>query len=377
VQLDGVVERAQNRPLDEAVALEKLGRLGETPYVLSTLDFEVEAGGTLSLSALNRARREAVVQLTKAAERRHEIAANETLESRLVWPSGACPKPGLFVTCRTHEQAEAALLAGAAGVYLDFLALTGLGPALRSLREQFTGQGVLGIALPRIRKLGDEKIDRYVYGLNPDALLIRSLGSLVDCGRLDAQTRPTLIADFSLNVANTLSALELLQRGVQGITPSYDLDAAQLLALLDSPLAPYAEVVVHHPMPLFHMEHCVIAARLSNGKDFRDCGRPCERHVVDLRDRTGLALPVEADVTCRNTVFHGKSQSAAEHISLLKSRGVARFRLELLRESGQNTSVLVKAYREVIEGVCSPVQLQQRLLEIGLSVVRGSLRVVG
>jgi U32 family peptidase len=65
-------------------------------------------------------------------------------------------------------------------------------------------------------------------------------------------------------------------------------------------------------MPMFHMEHCVFAAFLSNGKDWRDCGRPCDRHKVDLRDRVGAAFPVIADVGCRNTVFNSVPQSAAD-----------------------------------------------------------------
>jgi putative protease len=188
---------------------------------------------------------------------------------------------------------------------------------------------------------------------------------------------PVVIADFSINVTNSLSALELLRRNVQVFTPSYDLDAAQLEAMLDSPLAPHAEVVVYHPMPLFHMEHCVIAARLSSGRSYRDCGRPCERHQVSLRDRTGLLLPVEADVGCRNTVFHGRAQAAVEQVTTLIAQGVSRFRVELVRENAQNTTVLVRSFRELIDGIGSPSQVRQRLTAAGLSVVRGSLRVVG
>ena len=55
---------------------------------------------------------------------------------------------------------------------------------------------------------------------------------------------------------------------------------------------------------MFHMEHCVFAAMLSNGKDWRDCGRPCDRHEVTLRDRTGANFPLAADTGCRNTVFN-------------------------------------------------------------------------
>ena len=70
-------------------------------------------------------------------------------------------------------------------------------------------------------------------------------------------------------------------------------------------------------MALFHMEHCVIAALLSEGKDHRTCGRPCDLHQVSLRDRAGMDHPVEADVSCRNTVFHARPQSAVQLVPQL------------------------------------------------------------
>jgi putative protease len=382
VTLDGVVEKATARPLTRDMAFEKLARLGDTPYLLRELELQIESGGTLSLSALNRGRREAVEHLAGAVTQGHVPHATEGVLSNVGYPTFEPPPPGLFVTCRNLEQAEASIRAGAQGVYLDFLALTGVGPALRALRDGLGRDVTLGVALPRIRKVGEDKIDRYVWELEPDVIVVRSLGSLFDASAraLAESTRgrtPMVLADFSLNVANSLTAVEVLSRGASAFTPSYDMDAAQLTSLLDSPLAPYAEVVIYHPMPLFHMEHCVIAALLSEGKDHRDCGRPCERHQVNLRDRTGLELPVEADIGCRNTVFHGKAQSAAEQLRILQTMGMRRFRLELVRQTATETEVVVRAHRELIDGNCAPVQLRQRLKEVGLSVVSGSLRVVG
>jgi putative protease len=185
------------------------------------------------------------------------------------------------------------------------------------------------------------------------------------------------IGDFSLNVTNRLSAALMLSQGLAAFTPSFDLDAAQLLALLASPFAPFAEVVVHHPMPLFHMEHCVIAALLSEGRDHLTCGRPCERHQTSLRDRAGMDHPVEADVGCRNTVFHASPQSAAGLVPALRERGVRRFRVELVREDPAEVRRVVAMYRALIEGRAAAGEVWRALkTESGYGVVRGSLRVI-
>jgi putative protease len=206
-------------------------------------------------------------------------------------------------------------------------------------------------------------------------MLVRGLGALSELAR--AGEGPLAIGDFSLNVASRLSAREVIAHGLRAFTPAFDLDGAQLTLLVTSELGPFAEVVLHHPMPLFHMEHCVFAALLSSGKDHLSCGRPCERHALELRDRSGRAHPIVADVGCRNTVFHGASQSAALLTPSLQRAGVRRFRVELLRESAAETRAVVLAYRSLLSGQSSGPEVWKLLkAESGYGVVRGSLRVV-
>ena len=371
VQGDCSVELAQNQASSAADLESKLGRLGDSPFALAGLEVALPSGAWLPVSALNRARRALVTELVAA--RPGPLFPAVKAPSRTAGATLPEPPPGgLFALCRNRAQADAALAAGADGVYLDFLELTGTGTALRELRA--AGASV-GVAPPRIRKPGEEKIDRYLESLAPDSVLVRSLGALFELG---APGGPLRIGDFSLNVSNRLTALEVLSRGLSAFTPSFDLDSPRLLGLLSESLAPYAEVVLHHPMPLFHMEHCVIAALLSEGRDHLSCGRPCDRHQLALRDRANMDHPVEADVGCRNTVFHASPQSAAELVPALQRAGVRRFRVELVRESAEEAAQAVRAYRELLEGRAAPREIFRNLRASGgYGVVRGSLRVLG
>jgi putative protease len=366
------VERARTAATTREVVQEKLGKLGETPFELGSLVVDLPDGSMLPMSALNRARRALVEALAASLHAPHAVrdVTHEALLATAVPPDRAPPPPGLFVLCRTEAQAHAAVDAGADGIILDFLELTGTGAALRSLRARGAPVHVT-LAPPRIRKPGEEKIDRYLRELAPDALLVRSLGALGELGGIPCT------GDFSLNVTNRLTAAEVLGRGLAAFTPSFDLDAAQLTALCATQFGPWAEVVVHHPMPLFHMEHCVIAALLSEGRDYRSCGRPCEKHQVSLRDRAGMDHPVEADVGCRNTVFHAAAQSAAGVVRQLQKSGVRRFRIELVREPARDVARIVGAYRALLEGRASAVDVRTSLMtDGGYGVVTGSLRVL-
>jgi putative protease len=391
VTAEAPVEAARGRALDATALRARLDRLDDAALALGDVTCALPQGSFVPPSALNRARRKALEQLRAGLASAPAVNSPPALDpapspsppSALASPSPtpASPPlpPGLFVLCRTREQADAALGAGADGVYLDFLELQGTGATFRALKE--AGAVFVGVTPPRIRKPGEEKIDRYLLGLGPDALLVRSLGALASLSELPTAARPTLaIGDFSLNVTNHRSADEVLTRGLDGFTPAYDLDAAQLTALLaraGGRLAPRAEVVIHQPMPLFHMEHCVFAALLSKGTDHTTCGRPCERHALTLRDRSGLRHPVLADVGCRNTVFHAAAQSAASLLDELRAAGARRFRIELVTEDRARVAELVGAYREALAGTLGGKALRARLrTETGYGVVSGSLRVL-
>ncbi len=373
VRGDAPLERATAQPLSIEVLRDKLGRLGDTPFALASVTSQLPDGATVPVSSLNRARRALIDALAVTSTRSWPTtdASHEELLASARPPASEPPRGGLFVLCRTLDQARAAWGAGADGVILDLLELTGTGAAVRALRAQ--GCTHITVAPPRIRKPGEEKIDRYLASLEPDAVLVRGLGALREDTYGSSVER---VGDFSLNVTNRLTASEVLSRGLSAFTPSFDLDASQLAALIETGFGPWAEVVLHHPMPLFHMEHCVIAALLSEGRDHHDCGRPCERHKVSLRDRAGMEHPVEADVGCRNTVFHAASQSAAGVVAACQRAGVRRWRVELVREGADEVQRIVTAYRALLSGERSADEVWRGLRGEGNAVVRGSLRVI-
>ncbi|GAC1601350.1 MAG: hypothetical protein NVS4B10_13330 [Myxococcales bacterium] len=234
--------------------------------------------------------------------------------------------------------------------------LVGLGVAVERVRA--AGLSVV-IATPRVQKPGEEGYDRRFERLRPDGILARHLGA-VEHFRQDAArgaARPpgfVVRGDFSLNATNAATARTLLSLGLSTLTPAYDLDLTQLLDLARGVPAQRLEVTLHQHLPLFHNEHCVYSHLLSNGRDYRDCGRPCEQHLVELRDGLGLSHPVIVDVGCRNTVFNARAQSAAACLPQLLAAGVRRFRVELVRETFEETRRVLEAYAALLRGERQP-----------------------
>lgn len=89
---------------------------------------------------------------------------------------------------------------------------------------------------------------------------------------------------------------------------------------------------------------------LSNGNDYTDCGHPCERHNLHLRDSNGKDHKVVADMGCRNTVFNAKAQSAAMDLAAFASAQVGFFRLELVDEVPEAVETLVRRYHSAASG---------------------------
>src|SRR5262245_28083736 len=128
---------------------------------------------------------------------------------------------------------------------------------------------------------------------------------------------------------------------------------------------------------MFHTEWCVYAGLLSNGTNHTDCGRPCERHCVELRDRTGILFPVHVDTGCRNTVYNAVPQSAATYVARMRELGITRFRVDLLREKPEQVGQLLDCYARVIAGRDDSHKTWRHLRALNqLGVTRGTLQLI-
>jgi putative protease len=232
------------------------------------------------------------------------------------------------------------------------------------------GRAEIFLATPRIQKAGEQGFFKLIEAAGPDGVLIRNVGAISYFR--DSSLRR--IGDFSLNVANAASAAVFLARGLERVTISYDLNIGQVLDLLGSAPPEWFELTLHQHMPMFHMEHCAFAAFLSTGSSFLDCGRPCEKHRVHLRDRVGIPHPLRADVGCRNTLFNAAAQTGAAHFDELCEAGLRHFRIELLEETARETETILHAYQSLLAGDSTGDRLWRSLkAQSQLGVTKGTL----
>jgi putative protease len=200
---------ARTAPLTIEKLREHLGRFGDQPFALRELEAQFEGDLILPIAELNRLRRLLIDELnTRETTPRQE--APHSWRSLLSDPAG---DPGgeslhLSVLVRTVEQLDAALLESVDTVYCDSKTFGDTPrPSLEFAAAAYAARVLL--ATPRIQKAGEQGFFRLIENASPDGVLIRNLGAI---DYFNAAPHLQCIGDFSLNVANPLTAQHFIAK---------------------------------------------------------------------------------------------------------------------------------------------------------------------
>lgn len=343
---------ANNRVTTEEFVREELSSLGTTVYSVSSFECFLQEGLFMNHRELKELRRELVEKMNKMRTDR----SAKVVEVSPINFTRTKVTTGLNVLVRTTDQVEALIgLDGIKSVILDFEFGKNYESSLKLLRDHGFRTG---IATTRILKPQEYYNLKMIARLNPDFILVRNLGALE---YLKRETKIPLIGDFSFNATNSRTLNYLAEKGLETVNVSYDLNQDQLLDMVKNGDPSKIEVTIHQYMPEFHMEHCVFAAFLSTGSSFKDCGKPCEKHEVKLKDPYGNWHFLKADHECRNTFFKATPQSAGFLVETLKKEGVASVRLEALNETPAELVKKVSAYVRLINGKSTAADVMKEL----------------
>jgi putative protease len=345
-------------------------------FELRNLDVSIQGQPMIPFSVLGQLRRELIEQLesTSLCPRRTiaEPGVLDRLRASIAPSSSAHPNETnspstLRVLCRTLEQLRKAAEQGTEHLYVEFQDIREYGEAVATAHANGSKTFV---ATPRIQKPNELGVFSSIAKHGADGILARNFGGM----RFFKNEGFPIVADFSMNVTNELSAEFLIGQGAERVTASYDLNREQLFDLVSAVPSHWLEIVIHQHMPMFHMEHCVFCAVLSPGTNKTNCGRPCDIHKVELRDRIGMEHPLTADVGCRNTLYNAVPQSSAEITSALQTAGIADFRIELLREDGAQVTETIQLYRGLLKGSIAGHEVWRKLrANDRVGVTRGTL----
>ncbi|MEO8636917.1 MAG: DUF3656 domain-containing protein [Gemmatimonadales bacterium] len=377
VQSSVALSAADKRSLDDARLREQLGRMGETPFQLGTLDSAALAPGLfLPISALNDLRQQAVAELMGRRDwtalgvdasriRRVEEAVSAersafsvehsafSVQRSAAGRGGAIAPADASVGSLTAEvwrleDARIAADSGANEISLD-LFLRHPTPPVARVRALIEELGVRNIVVrlrtPTIVRPEERKVlDKWLALETP--IVSGHLGLVAE---LSAAGRD-VVADYGVNCFNQHTASEIFRLGAKRIVLSVELTGEEMAQVA----APWAgqgfEVFVHGRPEGMTIEHCVLSAAFE--REPKTCRDLCvQKHPhTALTDPAGYVFPVATDSACRNRLLHSRPVDGSEYLPALWRSGFRHYRL-VFNVPGDLVAEVTAAWRTSIDAV--------------------------
>lgn len=333
-----VPEAARSRALTAEEVEARLRKTGGTAFTVSDCAVALEDGLSVSASALNALRREAIAALEAA-----RTALPERREGAFV-PSGRIKnptEPPRFTVSiyRAGQLTDALVNEGVETVYVPLELL----PSVEV--EKYRGRTKFAAVLPRVWRTADEE------GLREQLRTAKERGA--ECAVLGNLGHFALVrgmgfvlrGDFGLNVFNSAALRFLKEQGLESATLSFELRHEQLR---DIAKCIPCEAIVYGRLPLMITENCIVAnefgCRYGKGRcDAAHADSACAA-APELTDRVGERFPVLHAYGCRSEIQNGKVLWLADKPEYRKI-GLTYARLRFTTESPEECLRVLRAYK--------------------------------
>lgn len=338
------VQSAVKRALDKNTIQEQLGRLGDTPFELKSLELELDSNVFVPVSVLNQLRRDAIKGLIE-----NRIAY---YDNRAVTKSKNI-QPPLHVSSSASQ--PAALLNGYVdrldykpGVFeeLDILSYV---PAtfsfqLENLISQVKTIQKSGIEVRLVLPTITRKPDMDLLGTLPEEFWSLfddyQIGNLGQLKLLREKGIDTCFGSHTLNVTNSLNMAQLLELGLKGVTLSPELTTGEIRDIINRTSLPW-EILVYGYVTLMTLEYCPHNDGKSKCHDCRYMG------THTLTDRKGYTFPVRKKriARCYSELINSQPIFLADKLDPIHRLSAPSWGLILEGLSSEECENIIKCYR--------------------------------
>ena len=328
-----VVEAARTKAVGEDEVREHIGRFGNTPFALRSLDVELDEGVGIGFSQLHKLRAQALEELQDTLLSPWKA---RTAPSALSHPNDALTGDGGRTRCSVVVLAtnpacvQAARDAGADRVYVPALNLPAgqaqIGGVVSADARAFPEPDAVVLpvahhdALPGTREatFGFDVWDACAPG---STVVAESLGQV-----REARARGYRVeAGAHANIVNPESAALLASLGVERAWASPELTLEQLRAIRRASALPLGVVLIGQ-QELMVTEHCLLAAQGPCNRACTTCARRHRPHF--LRDRKGFDMPVVTDCVGRSHLYNAVQLDIAHAATELVEAGIDAFMVD-------------------------------------------------
>jgi len=339
-----IVEPAVKKPLNMTTLKAQIDRLGDTVFKLREFYAEIDDNIMIPFSVINDLRRTVTNKLQEMRRNRYNRSINKTKYLDFLAEYIPISKPRqnindikLSVRVNNLEAAYAALSAGADVIYFGSDSLSELEFYYKDIYNILQKNDTsIYMVFPRIIKPNDMPrslilLEKMKAG-RLKGVVAGNLGLLSEAVNLGFD----VIADFSLNIFNSISLRILRKLGTQRTILSPELTLKQISALTDEV---DKEVIVHGRLPLMISEH-----------DIRDFSGSGKLQAVGIKDRIGKIFPVKFDENNRTHIYNTDVLCMINHLNSIKQVGASVAELYLYDTNPDRVEFLVNSYKDVLQG---------------------------
>ncbi|HET6351226.1 MAG TPA: DUF3656 domain-containing protein [Coriobacteriia bacterium] len=323
------VEAARTKPLSIAEVMEHIGRLGGTPYEVTSWDVDLAADAGMGFSTLHRVRRDAIAcyesGLLSAWDERESVSPKLPRPPRTAMRT--TEEPAVIAVVGSAEAARACLDAGAAEVHV----------AAHAWRADTMSDPRIVPVVSRI--MHDAQAD---YLLRPARAAKRAVAGTLGALRLLASEGVDVQGHWSLNALNPWAVALLAESGASSVWLSPELSARQIADVANASAVPLG-VAVAGSQELMVTEHCVL---MSEGECDRQCAS-CSRRATHrwLKDRKGYRFPVVTDALGRTHLYNAVPLDVVASLPDVLATGVSLLRIDAELLSPDEAAALVSRVR--------------------------------
>lgn len=308
----GTVMGALNKPMDEDSITRQLSKLGNTPFVLGNISFDIDDNIFINIKDLNEIRRKATEKLIDLREnKRKEVIIKE---SKSNYSHEYNEEMTISVLVRTEEQLKAALDNGIPRIYVTS----------KSLYNKYKNNNNVLYRMDRVNNVVHD------YGL------ITELGSIKNGG----------VGDYFLNVTNHETINEF-SKYLDVITLSVELSDEEIQNIMEHYMGKAnVEILVRSYIELMITKYCPLNLNVNKDKICKVCSNG---HKYYLLDRFDKKYPIISDPDTHLThILNYRYLDNYDKIDFYKQIGINNYRIELLDEDYELTCDLIRKLKDLL-----------------------------
>lgn len=305
-----IVEPSINNSVTKEVIIDKLSKLGNTPFILNNIEIDIDDNIFISLKELNELRRKLVTKLiNKRIENKKEIIINEIPK---IEDNVKTNNVNINVLVRNEDQLLACLNK-VDNIYTDDY----------NLYLKYKSNNIY-YRTSRVMSSFNEN--------NHENILASELGSAYKYSKNN-----NVVSDYFLNVVNDYSIKFLKDLGVKRIVISPECDYNKIKLLKDKDI----EVIIYGKMELMIMKYCPLKELLNNCSVCKN-----NKNKYYLQDRLGYKYRIIHN-NCLTHIMHYKNIDYISNIKEYINMGINNYRIELLDEAKEEILNIINSIKSI------------------------------